>query len=138
MRTGKKRALKWSQRQNWEAILRRLLDDKINQAVITETRRINPRYLADDNFAWLNSMVATVTNQCYEDIPALLAKRLSDHYEFMIGFHGTRSDSAADFLDHGIRLSDINAQNQRAVELFGDSEALQKAIIELRAFPSIM
>ena len=132
MRTGKLRILNWSQRHDWVLVFRRLLADKLNEDVITESRRINPLYPADDNFAWLNVAVATVTNQCYEDIPALLAKRLSAHYEFIVGFHGTRSDSAADFLNHGIWLSDISAQNQRAVEFFGDSEALQKAILELR------
>lgn len=132
VKTGKKRVFTWSQRHSWERVFRRLLADKINGDVIDKARRINPRSIADNYFAWLNSALATVTNQPSEDIPTLLAKRLSDHYEFMIGFHGTRSDSAADFLEHGIRLSDIKALNQRAVKFFGDSEALQKAILELR------
>lgn len=119
MQTGNKQVFKWSQRQNWKSVLRRLLADKINEAVIAEIRA-NPRHFADNGLRWLRS----------EDIPAILAERLSHHYGFIIGFHGTRSDSPADFLDHGIRLSDIKARNQSAVEHFGDSDAIQKAIIE--------
>lgn len=130
--TGKKRIFVWSQGQNWQRVFRHLLADKINEAVIAEARRINPRSITDDNFAWLDSIVATVTNQPSEHIPALLAKRLSDYYEFIIAFHGTRSDSAVDFLDRGIRLSDIYALNLRAAEFFGESDALQNAIAELR------
>jgi hypothetical protein len=132
VKSEKARVFNWSQRHSWERAFRRLLADKITGAVIEEARRIHPRSLADDNFAWLNTLVATVTHQSLVDIPSFLASRLSSHYEFMVAFHGTRSSSAADFLDHGIKLSDIKALNQRAVDEFGDSVAIQTKIDDLR------
>ena len=106
MKTGKKRVFKWTQRRDWERVFRSILVGKINEAVIAETRRINPRYLSDDYFAWLNTLVATVTHQSQVDIPTFLGTRLSSHYDFIVAFHGTKSNSAADFLTHGIWLSD--------------------------------
>ncbi|HXR03208.1 MAG TPA: hypothetical protein VN836_00695 [Verrucomicrobiae bacterium] len=106
--------------------------DKINEAVLTEARRMNPRPIADDCFAWLNSVVAIITKQSPEDIPQLLEKRLSSHYEFTVAFHGTRSNSAEDFLQHGIYLPDIRVLELEAIRRFGDSAALQSIITELR------
>ncbi len=132
VKTGKKRVFNWSQRRAWERVFCHLLADKINEAVIAEARRINPRYLSDDYFAWLNTLVATVTHQSPVDIPTFLGTRLSSHYDFIVAFHGTKSDSAADFLTHGIRLSDRKILEQRALERFGDNNAVRNAIAELR------
>jgi len=109
------------------------LADKINEAVLAEARRINPHPLAEDHFAWLNSVVTTVTKQPSEGIPPLLAQRLSSHYQFIVAFHGTRSNSAADFLEHGIKLSDTNAIEEQAIQSFGDSKALESAKVELQS-----
>ena len=124
--------MRWSQRHNWQFVFRHLLADKINEAVLAEARRINPHPLADDHFAWLNTVVASTTKQPSEDIPPLLAKRLSSHYQFIVAFHGTRSNSAADFLEHGIYLSDTKALELEAIRRFGDRDALQVIIAELR------
>lgn len=131
MKTGKPRLFRWSQRHNWQLVFLHLLADKINEAVLAEARRINPHPLADDHFAWLNSVVATVTKQPSEDIPTLLAKRLSSHYQFVVAFHGTRSNSAADFLEHGVNLSDTRTLELEAIRRFGDSDALLGIIAEL-------
>jgi hypothetical protein len=132
VKTGKLRIFRWSQRHNWQLVFLYLLADKINEAVLAEARRINPHPLADDHFAWLNSVVTTITKQPPEDIPPLLAQRLSSHYQFIVVFHGTRSNSAADFLEHGIKLSDTKAIEEQATRRFGDSDALQGIIAELR------
>lgn len=124
--------MRWSQRHNWQFVFLNLLADKVNEAVLAEARRINPHPLADDHFAWLNSVVASTTKQPSEDIPPLLAKRLSSHYQFIVAFHGTRSNSAADFLEHGIYVSDAKALELEAIKRFGDSDALQGIITEQR------
>lgn len=132
MKTSKPRIFRWSQRHNWQLVLLHLLADKIDDSVLAEARRINPHPLADDHFAWLNSVVTAVTKQPSEDIPPLLAKRLSNHYQFIVGFHGTRSNSAADFLEHGIYLSDAKALELEAIRRFSDSDPLRGIIAELR------
>lgn len=132
MKTRKPKIFRWSQRHNWQLVFRHLLGDKINEAVLAEARRINPHLLTDDHFAWLNSAVATITKQSPVDIPLLLAKRLSSHYQFIVAFHGTRSNSAADFLEHGIYLSDTEALELEAIRRFGDNDTLQRIIAELR------
>jgi hypothetical protein len=78
----------------------------------------------------LNSVVTTFTSQP-ENIPSLLAKRLANHYKFIVAFHGTRWTSATDFIEQGIKLADIDALNLQAEILFGKSDELQKAITEL-------
>lgn len=130
MSARKARVFKWSQRKSWERVFRNLLADKINDAVIAEVRRINPRCAAGDSFEWLNSVVATFTKQP-ENVPAILAQRLADYYKFIIAFHGTRSNSAADFIEQGIRRADIDVLNLQAEEIFGKSDGLQNAISEL-------
>ena len=132
VRTEKKRVFRWTQRWAWELIFRRILTGMINEVVIAEARRGGPRHLSDDNFEWLNTLVATVTRQSPVDIPTFLETRLSNYYDFIVAFHGTRSDSAADFLTHGIRLSDREVLEQRVLERFGDNDAVRNAIAELR------
>jgi hypothetical protein len=132
VKTGKKRVLIWNQRWAWERVFRRLLADKITDAVIAEVKRTSPQYISDGYFTWLNTLVATVTHQSPVDIPTFLAARLANYYDYVVAFHGTRSDSAADFLARGIMLSDRKVLEQRALERFGDNDAVKKAIVELR------
>jgi hypothetical protein len=133
MTTGKKRVLKWSQREDWASVLRHLLDGEINEAVITKTRQVDPGHLTDHNFEWLNLAVAAVTNQHQKNIPALLANRLASYYKSVVAFHATRSPSPEDFLKYGIKLSDKKALQEFARNFFGNSDALEEAISWLRA-----
>jgi len=134
VKTRKKRIFNLSQRGAWERVFRCLLADKVNDTVIAEVRRINPRHLRDDGFAWLNTATVVATKQLPEDIPTLLASRLSDYYESLIAFHATRAPSPDDFLTHGIMLSEKKAQQEFARNFFGNSEAIENAIIELRGY----
>ena len=122
----------WSQRKECERALRRLLADKLNDSVVAEVKRRNPRYLRDDKFAWLNESVACVNEQPLEDIPEVLGLRLSSYYSSVTAFHGSRPVSPADFLKHGLKPSDTEALQRRAVELFGDSEDVRNAILDIR------
>ncbi len=130
MSARKARVFKWSQRKSWERVFRNLLADKINDTVIAEIRRINWKCAAGDSFEWLNSVVAAFTKQP-ENVPAILAQRLADYYKFIIAFHGTRSNSPTSFIEHGIRLADIDALNLQAEEIFGKGDGLRNAISEL-------
>ena len=127
-----KRVFKWTQRSAWDRVFRAILADRINETVLAEARRLNPRYISDDDFAWLSELVTVVTRQAPVDIPALLATSLSCHYEYIVAFHATKSDSAADFLTRGIRLSDTSFLERRARELFGESDVVNQAIAVLR------
>ena len=131
IKSGKK-VFKWNRRKGWERALWRLLADKLNDSVIAEVKQRNPRRPLDDDFAWLNEPVARAIGQPLEDIPQLLGSRLSSYYQFVIAFHGSRPVLPRDFLAYGLKPSDTAALQNRAIELFGDSEDLQKAIVELR------
>jgi hypothetical protein len=132
VRTEMQRIFKWSQRHRWERVCRDLLADVLNDAVIAEIRHNHPTSLSDDDFEWLNATVAKVNKHSPRDVPAILKARLPDFYDYVHAFHATRSESAQDFVNHGIKLSDTAVLRARAVERLGESEALIRAILELR------
>jgi hypothetical protein len=55
------------------------------------------------------------------------------YYESVVAFHATRSPSPEDFLKYGIKLSDKKALQEFARNFFGNSDALEKIIVMLRA-----
>lgn len=132
LKTQKREIFKWGQCLVRERVLTQLLADVLNGSVVAEIKKRNPRYLRDDKFAWLNESVASVNGQPLENIPEIFGVRLSKYFGFVTAFHGSRPNSASDFLNHGLKLSDTATLQNRAVDLFGDSENLRNAILDLR------
>jgi hypothetical protein len=130
--TTRKLILQWSRRGEWERVLLRLLADQINPAVVAEVKRLNSPDVFKDGFALLNDVAARIGKKPLNEIPALLASRLSAYYEFVTAFHGTRHDSPHDFLEQGLKPSDTRARQANLLDRFGDSHVFRTAIANLR------
>lgn len=125
------RVLKWNQRKRWGRDFAFLLGDKLDNDVLGEIRRRNPLNLRDDRFAWLNESVSKVKGGIVEDIPALFANRLADFYHGIVAFHGCRPVSLDSYKTNGLKPSDTEAIKRQAKEMFGDTAALQEAILDI-------
>jgi hypothetical protein len=121
---------KWNQRKAWEKTMFKLLADDLDDAVLARVKQINPRYLLDDDFAWLNDSVTEIKGG-QKDIPALLAAKLASTYQGIIAFHGCRPTSLEFYRKHGLLPSDTEAIRQQARKLFGDIEAVNSAIADI-------
>jgi hypothetical protein len=107
-----------------------LLKHELDNAVLAQVRRTNPRYLLDNKFDWLDSAVASVKGR-KKRIHSLLASRLANHYSDVVAFHGCRPTSLESYRLEGLKPSDTESIRSQARSLFGENEALAKAIGDL-------
>jgi len=103
----------------------------LDGAVLAEIRRRDPENLLDDDFSWLNESVVTIKGSVQEDIPARFAIRLAEFYDGVVAFHGCRPLSLDSYKINGLKPSDTEAIRLQAKELFGDTAALHKAILDV-------
>jgi hypothetical protein len=127
----RRRIFKWAQRSAREKVLFSLLADKLDDSVLAEVRRRSPRFLRDDQFAWLNESVVSVRGGRLEPIPSVLAGRLLQFCDGVVEFHGCRPLSLNSYQMEGLKPSDTDSLRQQARQLFEDTREMAAAIAEL-------
>jgi hypothetical protein len=124
------RIFKWAQRSEWSKVMFSLLADELDNAVLAEVQRRNPQYLLENKFGWLDDAVASVKGR-RQHIHSLLASRIGAYYDDVVAFHGCRPVSLETYRLEGLKPSNTEAIRRQARLLFGDSEALARAIADL-------
>lgn len=122
----------WSNRHSWLRVVHQFFAESHNQRIAEEVLRARPQDLVDSNLTWLRRAESSVGLTSEASLQERFSRVLSSRFAFIYGFHGTRAELPTEFLDGGLRLSDINALRERAVRQFGDELLVNTAVLDLR------
>jgi hypothetical protein len=81
---------------------------------------------------WLQDAGYTVHGQTF-DARETLYREFASIYSAVRLYHGTRVENPASFFETGILLSDIEALNNRAFQLFGEGPEIAQVIKDLKS-----
>ncbi|AYY80275.1 hypothetical protein [Proteus vulgaris] len=85
----------------WKDVILHLINDVVNQDVLTAFQTRTPENFSLENFEWLSTLVYRI-NGSTADIPKLLEERLYQYYRAIRAYHGTRTESISSFYVKGL------------------------------------
>ena len=109
----------WQEYSSWSTVVRELLADFIDDAVVEEIRACGkePDDLNLDDVSWLSETIDSV-HGVWLDIAEELVFKLLNHYVAVRACHATRAHTES-FYESGIRLPDPTVDVAELIRIFG-------------------
>ncbi|SKB01902.1 hypothetical protein SAMN02745166_03499 [Prosthecobacter debontii] len=123
---------KWDDFREWERVVRGLMGNHLNDAVIARFKEEPPDYVVSDDLSWLDSVVRKVNGVRRPDSAQLLTRKLLEYYTHITAFHGCRPTSIETYTEFGLQACDPAKMQEVAVQIFGDNPKVWEAIEHLK------
>jgi hypothetical protein len=134
--------LHWKDLDTWKMPVLEMLKDPINEEVVEYVKKFPPKFIASDDFSWLERIIKDVRNKDVSIIDTF-AERLQNHYKALRAFHACRPTDISSYDNNGLvpldyDLFDEMARNHFLTEEFPEvtEMILNSAIKEVRRSPN--